>query len=426
MTAAMQKLGVREIAWVARQEFVTFLRRRSFLFTTLAVPLFGLLVTLITGGVGVTAARGLAAALELQEVVEPGTDRRYGYVDPAGFVLRAPPDEASYYQAYPTESDARAALDADEVDVVFLIPQSYPTDRTVRRIGESLEVRGGDRHRLNQLLRANLWPEAGADELRAIAEPGQRVQLAVDPPRYRIEEGGAAALVFPILVGVLLYSAIFTVSSYLLQSVTTEKENRVLEILLTSVRPFELLLGKVIGLGALGLFQLVIWAGVGAAMFQAGSLAVLGVAGVAVGLPAVAMGFAYFALGYFFYASVMASIGALAPSLKESGPLTLVVLMPAWTPFLLVRPILSDPQGILARTLTLLPPTAPLVGLIRVSTSSLGLAEAIISLALLAIASVLVLAGAARLFRASILLTGSAPSPLAVMRALRHPAHAGQ
>jgi ABC-2 type transport system permease protein len=207
-----------------------------------------------------------------------------------------------------------------------------------------------------------------------------------------------------------LYSAIFTVSSFLLQSVTTEKENRLVEILITSVPPFELLLGKVLGLGTLGLVQVGVWTAMGGALFQTGVLAALGGVGLQSGIGGVVAGVVFFALGYFFYASLMAAIGAVAPSLKESGPITLVLLLPAWTPFLLLRPLLSDPNGALARGLTFFPPTTALVALIRLMSGYLATWEAIAAAVVLAAAGIALLLLAGRLFRAAILLSGSTPS----------------
>jgi ABC-2 type transport system permease protein len=129
---------------------------------------------------------------------------------------------------------------------------------------------------------------------------------------------------------------------------------------------------------------------------------------------------AFFAAGYFFYASLMAAIGALAPSLKEAGPLTLAILVPAWAPFLVIRPILSDPGGRLARTLTMLPPTAPLVALLRASVSDVPALEVALSLAALVGSAVLVLWAAGRWFQASISLGGGFPSPLQLVGALRN------
>jgi ABC-2 type transport system permease protein len=283
------------------------------------------------------------------------------------------------------------------------------------------EVRGGDRQRLNELLRANLWPAAGADDLAALADPGKRVRLAVDPPRYRVEEGGPLAFLLPILLGVLLYSSIFTVSSFLLQSVTTEKETRIIEILLTSVRSFDLLLGKVIGLGGLGLLQIGIWSGAGAVLAGGGTLAQIAPGSLSFPKEWLGIGLLYFLAGYFFYASAMAAIGAVAPSLKESGPITLALLLPAWVPFLLLRPILSDPGGALARALSVFPPTAPMVALLRLTSGHLPAWEAALGLLLLVSSGLLVLAAAGRLFRASILLAGSPPSARSLARALRSP-----
>jgi ABC-2 type transport system permease protein len=133
--------------------------------------------------------------------------------------------------------------------------------------------------------------------------------------------------------------------------------------------------------------------------------------GVVVGL--------YFLLGYFFYACLMSAVGALAPSFKESGALTFVVLFPAWTPFFAVEAILAEPDGVAARAFTLLPPTAPLVGVMRSVMVPVPATEIAASLALLAAAGGVVLWLATRLFAAQVLLATAMPSPGLLVRALR-------
>lgn len=415
----------RGVATVARHEFMTFLRRRTFLFTTLFLPLFGACAGFAAGGAGAVVGRGLTSAFDISDTAA-AAQRRVGYVDPEGFVKRLPPGiDGVEYVAYPDEAAARRGVGAGEIEAAFVLPRDYPATSEVERISTGLQARGGDRLPLDYLLWANLWPEADASDIAAMAAPGKLVDLALDLPRYRMAQGNVVALAVPLLLGVMLYSAIFTVSSFLLQSVTSEKESRVLEVLLTSVRPLALLSGKVIGLGALGLVQVAVWGGLGLLVGRSGGAALLALAGLRVGPGVLGVATLFFLLGYFFFASLMGAVGALAPSFKESGALTFVVLFPAWIPFFVLEAILSEPNGSLARGLTLLPPTAPLVVLVRVVSAPVPPGEILASAALLLVSSALVLWVAARLFSASILLAGGVPAPRDVWAALVGPSASG-
>jgi len=100
-------------------------------------------------------------------------------------------------------------------------------------------------------------------------------------------------------------------------------------------------------------------------------------------------------LGYVFYASLMGAVGALVPSFQESGPLTFVVLLPAWLPFFVFELLLRHPHGWISRGLSLFPPTAPLVMTLRLTSGGVPWTDVALSLALLLAGAAAVLVGAA-------------------------------
>jgi ABC-2 type transport system permease protein len=410
------------VAAVARHEFLTHLRRRSFLLTTALVPMLGLGLSLFVSLTGLALLGGAGLEVGSPKTGSAGGPR-VGYVDPGGFVTRMPPGLVEgVLHAYADEAEGRRALRAGLVDVVYVLPEDYPSDASVVRIATGLAAIGDDRQ-LDRLLRASLWPQADEAILADLEDPGRRITTD-HVPGYaggRAERYGASPSrwAVPVAVGALLFSTIFMLSSFLLQSVTTEKESRVMEVLLTSVRPFHLLVGKLLGLGLLGLLQVSVWSLSSLVLLNVGSLAAFRHLAAGLGTLELLLTVAFFALGFVFYASLMASVGALAPSFQESGPLTLAVMAPAWLPILLLQPMLQDPGGGLARALSLVPLTSPLVMLLRVLSGSATPAEVVLSLLLLVGGAAGVLALAARLFQARLLLSGTLPTPTVVWRALR-------
>ena len=149
----------------------------------------------------------------------------------------------------------------------------------------------------------------------------QRVKDPINLRLYNIGDNGEsseqgiaeilASFGLPFLTGFLLFFSIFTASGYLLRGVAEEKENRIMEVLLSSATPTELLTGKIIGLGAVGLLQIIVWLSV---IVIGGGYALP----VRVDPMILFLALIYFLLGFLFFASMMAGIGAITGSLQES------------------------------------------------------------------------------------------------------------
>lgn len=267
------------------------------------------------------------------------------------------------------------------------------------------------------------------------AEPDLAARLAT-PPALRFvptTDGGAApgpepgggeargpvAFLLPYGFAMILYVTIFTAASYLLQSVTEEKENRTIEIVLTSLRPLQLLAGKVLGLGLLGLLQVAVWLGAGLLLLRLSGVALPADAIGAVPWVAVALAIVYFALGYLVYGSLLAAVGATVTNVREGSQLVLLLVVPCIVPLWFLSAIIARPNGLLATALSLFPLTAPITMMIRVPLTPIAAWEIGVSLAVLAASAALCLWLAARLFRAGALLAGQRLSARAVLRALR-------
>jgi len=203
---------------------------------------------------------------------------------------------------------------------------------------------------------------------------------------------------------ILLFIAIFTFGTWVLTGVVEEKQSRVVEVVLAAVEPRDLLVGKVIGIGLLGLVQLAVMVAVGLGL------------GIALGrfqLPsttpsAVAMLLLWFVLGYVFYSTAMATLGALASRMEEatnaSSPVSFVAVG-AYLFALIVA--LNDPSGIAARIATFLPPVAPMVVPLRAALGAIEPWEIVGSaiVMLIAIWALFVIGG--RVYSGAILQTGA-------------------
>jgi ABC-2 type transport system permease protein len=227
----------------------------------------------------------------------------------------------------------------------------------------------------------------------------------------------AAKFFVPYAFSMLLMMCIGIGTGYLLHGIIDEKENRVMEILLSSVTHEQLLRGKLIGLGGAGLTQIGVWvamAGIPAAIALSMLPTSLRIAPLTLCLCLV-----LFALGFALYGSLMAGVGSLTSSWRESQQITSITIMVAIIPIILMTTILEQPNGPVARGLSWFPLTAPVTLMMRVATGDVAAWDWGLGLALLLVAIWLVQKLTAKLFRLGLLMYGKPPTVQEVWRWLK-------
>ncbi len=240
------------------------------------------------------------------------------------------------------------------------------------------------------------------------------------------DQSGEAAFFLAYAMWFIMYIALLLYGVQVAGSVVEEKASRIVEVLVSSLRPFQLLAGKVAGVGAVGLLQLTIWAAAAwLALNQRSTLlALMGMdaaAGQGVSVPqvsAVTIGLflAYFLLGYFLYAGMFAAVGAMSSTEAEARQAQMPVVMLLVVPTVLMVGILQQPDGDLALTLSLVPFTSPIAMPVRWAAAEVPLIELAASLVFLALGVVFMTWIAARIYRVGILMYGKRPSPRELMR----------
>jgi ABC-2 type transport system permease protein len=226
----------------------------------------------------------------------------------------------------------------------------------------------------------------------------------------------------PIGFVYMLWVAIFTIAQMLLNNTIEEKSNRLIEVLLSSVTTTELLLGKVLGVAAVGVTMQCAWIGslIGILSYKAGPSATwIADLIAAVITPELLGGFAfYFITGYFFYAFLFAGIGSICNTIKEAqnfmSPLMLLMMVPLGT----MTFIPNDPNGAIATTLSWIPPWTPFVMMNRMAASPPA-SEIYGTAIMLLISVVAVFWLSAKIFRIGVLRSGQPPKLLELFRWLR-------
>lgn len=285
---------------------------------------------------------------------------------------------------------------------------------------------------LNDEARRRLYVARGVDvaTVREIEETSVRVG-AFDPGKAEGEETVSVADRIvrnaPIGFVYLLWISIFSVMQMLLSNTIEEKSNRIAEVLLSSVTPGEIMMGKLLGIAAIGFTMVATWlatAFVGFELYQGAGAEVIGQALDALaGSGLVPMFLLCFLFGYLIYAGLFLSVGALCNDLKEAqnlqGPMMMIMLVPLLTMVFINR----DPHGPLATIMTWIPLYTPFTMMNRAAADP-PLLELIGATAFMIVTALLVLSAAGRIFRIGILRTGNRPKLAEVLKWMRGSADA--
>lgn len=389
---------------VLRHEIFTVVSRPSFLFGVFGIPLLGALAFFVAGRINQNQS---AQSVVQQIMTNPPAQLAEGYVDQAGIIQALPAGmPEGLLVAYPDEAAARAALDAGEIGDYYIVPADYIASGEIIQVRPDFNPLSGfsQSDMFEWVVRVNLL---GGDAQLAALSNGpldlQQVNLSPEPQR---DENNALTFFLPYGVTMLFYIVILGAASLLLSSVTKEKENRIMEVLMISVTPQQLLTGKIIGLGVVGLLQTIVWVGAGRALLAAG--------GRTFNLPEtfqlppsfLVWGLVFFLLGYAVYASLMAGLGALVPNLREASQATMVVILPLMVPLFLINVLIELPHGAVSTALSLFPLSAPVVMMTRLSAGGVPWWHPPLAAVLTALTAALVVRAAAGMFRAQALLSG--------------------
>ncbi|NQU96850.1 MAG: ABC transporter permease [Chloroflexi bacterium] len=397
---------------VFAEEFRRQIRSKGWLILTFAVPMILLLLVIIVPII--------KRAVESEDK-EPD---KIGYMDLSGELeVAGIAEKFPALVAYEDTGAGVAALSAEEIDDFFVVLEEYLGTGQVDWLysGRSVLPREGASDAFRAFLRetlvaGNLEPQMARRVLSPASFDRQKISREGEATEAEDDLGN---FVVSLIFGVLLLMAIFVGSGSLQQSISEEKENRLIEVLLTSISPVALLAGKVLALGATGLIQILVWiaavALLGSRIFEQipdlGALELEPLFLVVVVL--------FFVSGYLLFAVTMAGIGAATTSYREASSLSMFVIMPTWVPFWLLQPIINDPDGGLAMLLSYVPFTAPLTMMIRMGASDVPAVQVVGSLLVVFASSLVLLWVSARVFRAGLLMYGQRMGVRAVWRALR-------
>jgi ABC-2 type transport system permease protein len=402
---------------ILKTELVNVVTRRSFLLTLFLLPLIGagvvFVISLLQKSSGSNSTDLLGELMRPQAIVS-----LEGFVDQSGLVKSIPPGYEQLLEAFPDETSARQALDNGEITAYYIIAADYMDSGDVIYVRPDFNPLGATVS--SSPVEALMAYALSGDNLQLsyrVQNPVNETRVNISPVQTR-DQANPLTFFLPYIVTFLFYAIILSSSTLMLNSITNEKQNRVMEILMTSVKPIEILTGKIIALGIAGLLQTVVWSGSGYLMLlfsnQRFSL------GDAFKLPpsVLAWGILFFLLGYAVYASLMAGVGALVPNLREASQLTTFIIMPLIVPLVFISVMINTPNSPLAVVLSLFPLTAPVSMMTRLAATTVPVWQPLLAAALLALTAWLLVQATAKLFRAQNLLSGQGITRKGFLKAL--------
>lgn len=414
---------MRELLIVLQREFVERVRTRSFIISTILTPLLLLLF-----GLGPTLVHKMRTGGVYRLVVVDETNERLGE-RVRGLLTattEAEPENRFQVELLPgLTTESREALDArvlaDSVNAYLVLPARLvagepvvlrsrdAVDASTRR---EIATTVSTAVQTERMQRAGLAPQ----ELGAILQPVKvnTVRLTAEGEKAQSDAG----LIFAVLVGFFLYILILLFGPQVMQSVQEEKQNRIAEVLVSSVRAPQLMLGKVLGVGLAALLQVGIWTVLAVAIFtfrhqlvnvglpQEMFAAILSAANVGVLVSALL----YLIFGFFLYATLFAAAGSAMASSEDAQRFTFPLIMPLVIPMIMADSIVSAPQDTVAVVLSWIPLTSPLVMPMRIGAGGASTLEIVGTIAELAVSVVVLGWVAGKIYRVGILSTGKRPT----------------
>jgi ABC-2 type transport system permease protein len=229
----------------------------------------------------------------------------------------------------------------------------------------------------------------------------------------RGEKAGMEAFLIPFILLMLLYTTILVYGLFVMRGVVEEKQSRIIEVLLSSVRPFQLLLGKVIGIGLVPLTQLIVW--VGSFLILTAATAGTAVAMGAVKLPRIPLSLLayfliFFVLGYFLYATMYAVIGSIVSSEEDGQQAQLPITLTMVFQVMFFSMVISNPNGTLATVLSLIPFFTPLLMLARIAVEPPPFWQIALSIVLVLGTILGTIWVASKIYRVGVLMYGKRPT----------------
>ena len=390
---------------VLKFEFVNIITRRSFLMSVILVPLIPALILLLFGVLNDDQTQTIGQIFS-SEVANP---LPIGVVDQSGIV--------EDYPAWLTngalvevadEETARQRTAAKQLEGFFVIAPDYLESGMVTYIKPEINM-------ITEIVQ-----QGALDDLISYNLMGSDQELYlhyVNPVSYTYEylnpetadtrdQESFEFFVTPYAIMMLFYVMLIASSSFMINAVGKDKENKTIEVLLTSASPIDLFLGKLLGYGMSSLLQMIAWGGALVLIMNLGGNAVPLLEGLQLPTQVFVLDQTYFKMRFLLYDSLMAGVGAMAPNMREGNQSSFILTLPLIFLMLMINQLIGQPNSFFTVFLSIFPWTSPVVMMARAAMVRVPVWQLALSLVVLIATVYLVIRGVSNLFSSQTLLSG--------------------
>jgi ABC-2 type transport system permease protein len=380
---------------VAGYEYRRHVLRRRFVLTILGLPLFiGLMI-------GVTAVI-IVAQLD---------DRPVGYVDHPGILLEPASNRLSSFSQvdlipYQTEIQALAALNAAEIQAYYVLPAEYPRTKQIKLYYLDEPPDQSIEQQFRYWVRASLLKDEPPDVVRRLIDGVEFVIYLPDGSRQPLRYLILVRIVLPMVAGFAFVIALFTSAGYLMQAVVEEKENRTMEVLITSLPAGHLIAGKIVGISAVGLTQILTWIASAAGGVLIGRNYLEWMQTIRLEPDLLLIMALTMLPAYVTIAALMTAIGSTVTRASEGQQMTGLFTLPVVIPYWFAGLIISNPNSPLVIGLSLFPLTAPVTMTLRSGVTAVPIWQIALVTCVLVSSAVAAIWAAGRVFQLGMLSYG--------------------
>ncbi len=405
---------------IAKREYLERVRTKAFLISTILIPLLmggGIAFSVISGGkVKSTSHITIVSpdqqlATDLQTELQTGKDSRMAVdvISPGNGGTRKTLDEML----------AEKQLDG----YLWITPGNKTTDRPVFSYTPQSAGDIVTHDTIRSALRTVLTRERLAHQGMVASDVDSLLQpVEVDTTQAGKNADTTSSFVAIYVLFFLMYMVILLYGMNVARSIIEEKSSRVFEVLLATIRPEEMMAGKVIGVGSVGLTQVAVWLATAVILTHTAIIAAIAGGNAHVSLSASQIVFfvVYFLLGYLLYSSIAAALGAMVNSEQELQQLNMILVMPLAGCMFALTTVIPNPDGLPARIISQIPFCSPLIMYMRISLGHPSGKEIALSIALMIATIYAVLWVASRIYRVGILMYGKKPTLPEILRWLKY------
>lgn len=393
---------------IIKHEYIKHVFTKRFLFGVLSLPIFVCL---------------MFAVVLIVTAFSMNTDP-VGIIDHAGILqeIFPPAEKGSLFNPqitflpYDSEDQANSDLEAGTIQAYYLIPEDYPQNTRVK-LTYNEEPASNVQTQFIQLIRKNLEPFQEMDpQIWERLQSGSNITtLSLDNSR-EVNQDQWYLILIPFIAGILFIIVVMTSGGYLLQAVVEEKENRTMEIVVTSVSPNKLMAGKIIGNIGVGLTQLFAWLIFGWIALKVGERFWPALAEFSLPANYIVILLLTLLPAFIMVAAIMAAIGSTMTEMQEAQQISSLVSLSMTIPFYFSNMFMMNPNGPFATALSFFPMTAALTLLMRMGFTVVPTWQIVVIVAILILSALAAVWFAGRAFRLGMLQYGKKLSIKDVLR----------